>query len=455
MENISNITKDTQVFLESVTGSFATPITFQTFGDKNKKDPKLIKVFHGPTNKHITTLLRLNEKHAGIFFMVNEGDSQGRSTENVTRVRAVFADFDGTSHFEAVGLLKPHLVVESSPGKYHVYWVVSDCSFDQFSEIQKAIARRFNSDPSVHDLPRVMRLPGFYHHKSDEPFLVRISQRNDITSYTISDVIGGLGLFLAESLPSAQSAINHSVENNSEVTSVGGSVVTDLSVWAMEHPDFLIANAIKNFSPRRLIGTLKDNKQHIQCPFCLEHSDPSDDKATFCINGTETSTEGFVIKCLHAHCSERDRLDFIKEMIRQSWFPAEALTDKQFLAKKIKPKWIKYGVDSLNCCVKFNSLTQYEQTIFRALQMLCLTRGEGAIRDDSWLIYRQLGILEDEWEKYRSLFVRAGLIIEVDGFLIHRETLDMYTKSQTLYEKKSRGGIRGGKSKGNSGLGDR
>ena len=50
-----------------------------------------------------------------------------------------------------------------------------DLPLDQFESVQKTLIARFDGDPAVHDLPRVMRLPGFYHHKH-EPFLVRIIQ---------------------------------------------------------------------------------------------------------------------------------------------------------------------------------------------------------------------------------------------------------------------------------------
>ena len=48
-----------------------------------------------------------------------------------------------------------------------------------FRSAQKALIEKFSSDPSVHDLPRVMRLPGFIHCKvkdgiASEPFCTRI-----------------------------------------------------------------------------------------------------------------------------------------------------------------------------------------------------------------------------------------------------------------------------------------
>ena len=67
----------------------------------------------------------------------------------------------------------PDWVVRSSPGRWHAYWRVIDCPLDQFSLIQSALAVKFGGDPSVKDLPRVMRLPGFVHLKH-EPFVSQL-----------------------------------------------------------------------------------------------------------------------------------------------------------------------------------------------------------------------------------------------------------------------------------------
>jgi hypothetical protein len=80
------------------------------------------------------------------------------------------------------GKLPPHIVVESSPERWHCYWLVEGMALEDFRAVQKAIIGRFNSDPSVHDLPRVMRLPGFFHCK-EKPFLIRIFETRDAPPY--------------------------------------------------------------------------------------------------------------------------------------------------------------------------------------------------------------------------------------------------------------------------------
>jgi hypothetical protein len=150
----------------------ASGFTFQSFDDDcERKDGSLAHIIHGSLHQHWRELVRLNNRGAGIFVTVNETDLKGRKKENITKVRALFADLDGAPLDPVTTCdTPPHIIIESSPGRWPAYWLVSDVPLDQFETLQKAIAARFNGDKSVHDLPRVLRLPGFIHQKG-EPFL--------------------------------------------------------------------------------------------------------------------------------------------------------------------------------------------------------------------------------------------------------------------------------------------
>ena len=173
------------------------PVTFQTFSDKDelkvkrpgKKDyDPNAKIMHGTlsTPEDAELLTRLNSEGAGVYAMVNAGDSKGRTAKNVQRVRALFLDTDGAP-YPAELPLKPHLVTQSSPGRWHLYWLVDGVLLDSFMTLQKSLAEHYDTDPSVHDLPRVMRLPGFYHRKG-EPVLVELLEANDAPPYSPSDI---------------------------------------------------------------------------------------------------------------------------------------------------------------------------------------------------------------------------------------------------------------------------
>ena len=97
-----------------------------------------------------------------------------RNAVNVVAVRAVFVDLDGSPIASVLEALHPDIVVESSPGRWHGYWLTNDCPLGDFRTRQQQIAAKFAGDPKVIDLPRVMRLPGFFHQKA-EPFITRVT----------------------------------------------------------------------------------------------------------------------------------------------------------------------------------------------------------------------------------------------------------------------------------------
>lgn len=183
---------DEAIAFLSVLDPYAKGFDARTFDDKKPSRSWLAKIFKLTTSTDsLEKLSNLNHQGAGVFVVINEG---GQHKNDITRIRAVFADTDGAP-LEPLLVLEPHIIIESSPRNYHVYWLVDDSfPLGRFNEIQSAIASKFDTDTAVKDLPRVLRLPGFYHQKG-EPFLVRILGSNpDLPRYSIEQIISGLGL---------------------------------------------------------------------------------------------------------------------------------------------------------------------------------------------------------------------------------------------------------------------
>lgn len=171
--------------LEAETAEFC----FRTFPDR--KDSTLRpRTYGGSFENQWEQLQRENKRSAGVFVVINGG---GQKRAEITRVRAVFADTDGAPLEPILEALTPHIVVESSPGKWHVYWLVDDAfPLSEFRPVQLAIAERFCTDRNVSDLPRVMRVPGFYHNKA-QPHLTRlITIKRNLPHYTLDEVVSGL-----------------------------------------------------------------------------------------------------------------------------------------------------------------------------------------------------------------------------------------------------------------------
>jgi hypothetical protein len=158
-------------------------ITYQIFDDRKQKGANLARVVHGSITKHVDLFNRLAARGAGIFFCLCATDGKGRRRENVVAFRGFWVDLDGAPLDPVLKwTLKPSIVTETSPGRYHVFWLfegplrTSQLSLDQYAIIQKKLAGRFGGDPKVCDAPHLARLPGTWHQKNpDAPFKVRVA----------------------------------------------------------------------------------------------------------------------------------------------------------------------------------------------------------------------------------------------------------------------------------------
>jgi len=160
---------------------------FQTFDDGPEKRRKMARTLPGTLADLHTTLAGLNQQGAGVFVTINEVAGDRRKAENVARVRAVFADFDHTAPPDLLPL-PPSIRVQSGHGQ-HLYWLVDGMPRERFSATQKAIAAMLGSDPSVSDLPRVMRLPGTWHHKDPaNPVPVELIECRPERRYTSEEI---------------------------------------------------------------------------------------------------------------------------------------------------------------------------------------------------------------------------------------------------------------------------
>lgn len=128
------------------------------------------------------------EGFCGVFVAIQklfDNVEKGRKEEDFEDIRALFIDLDSgdlTTDLckEFIKLFKPTLIVESSPGKAHIYWMVQPgaVGLDIFKAAQKALIykfRKLGTDISAQDIPRVLRLPGFNHFKDlEHPSLTRV-----------------------------------------------------------------------------------------------------------------------------------------------------------------------------------------------------------------------------------------------------------------------------------------
>jgi len=277
----------------------AEAFTFQTFADSPKAQaeekereakglPKTYAhTFNGTLEQHAAKLERYNRMGAGVFVTINRTDLKGRKADNVKAVRAVFADTDGAP-LEPISncSIEPHIIVESSPGKWHTYWLTDGLALTGFQGVQRRIADKFGTDASVTDLSRVLRLPGFYHRKAD-PFMVRIIHDNGGLPYSADKILAAFPPLLKEG--TSRHTRQAEIADGDEILKA------------------LIGEGCYR-------GKRPDGGYNIACPFEAEHTSGTNQTETtyFPANTGGFKTPSFV--CMHDHCADRRLNDYREKL---------------------------------------------------------------------------------------------------------------------------------------------
>lgn len=159
----------------------------------NKKDPN----FEGKKyssklsefDKLVPKLKKINSEGKGIYFVVNSG---GHDHTKINRINAQFVESDTLPIDEQYENLmnfplKPSIIVKTQKS-LHSYWLINNGDIYRFGDIQKQLVAYFNGDPRNVDLPRVFRLPNFYHMKYD-PVMVTCIKFNPELRYTQDELV--------------------------------------------------------------------------------------------------------------------------------------------------------------------------------------------------------------------------------------------------------------------------
>lgn len=172
-------------FVAALTGKdgWTTPVTLQVFSDTGDR-PELAHIYNGSLTTYAETLRARNMDGAGIFVTVQETNLKGRRADCITAARAVFIDAD--DHEERTFALPPSVIVRTPNGQ-HAFWLLERGQpLAELPEIQKDLAAWYTTDPSVCDLPRVMRIPGYMHCKG-EPAPVTLTRCTGVR-YTLAEI---------------------------------------------------------------------------------------------------------------------------------------------------------------------------------------------------------------------------------------------------------------------------
>lgn len=171
-------------FVDIIT-SVENDVHIRTFSDRarNGSGRKLL----GKINSSFTAVWmedRQAEGH-GIFLVINGG---GQTDTEINDYRALFVDGDGIplpSHWP----FHPNMIVQRDPEHWHAYWLLSEgSSKDWWRRGQKHLSLYYNSDPTIVNPSRVMRLPGTWHLKS-EPVQYKITNIKSTERDCITNIL--------------------------------------------------------------------------------------------------------------------------------------------------------------------------------------------------------------------------------------------------------------------------
>lgn len=110
--------------------------------------------------------------------------------KNVCETRALWLecddeDFDPLS----ITIFPPSVIIQTSPGRTHAYWLLSDAVDPKaVEELNRSMAYKYLvKDRSGWALAKVLRVPGTYNLKRDEPFKVHLLTSKYDRRYSLSD----------------------------------------------------------------------------------------------------------------------------------------------------------------------------------------------------------------------------------------------------------------------------
>lgn len=158
-------------YVYALTGDVNAVIDWRCIHDQDKA--LAAHNYRGTVNECWATLCDYNARGYGIFSSINalNGEPTERKTlDHVAYIRAHVVDLDNTltaaANYERAVAAGGSFAVQSSPGKFHIYWRVQPyVGNDFFTLQQRKLAQLYDGDRKIIDATRVMRVPGFLHQK--------------------------------------------------------------------------------------------------------------------------------------------------------------------------------------------------------------------------------------------------------------------------------------------------
>ena len=241
--------EDTAQFLQMFPGGLNGRHIFVSMDDKNIETPWHL---HNGYNDSVEILNKNQERGWGAFWTVNELDrdldeGRHRTAKMWVRSRAVFMDDDnrreeGDYRTGEWGKCEPNIVVESSPGKFHYYWILNEeeswsVSKEEWMRVQLKLVMDYGGDKSARDVARYLRLPGSRHMKGwqkdaenlEDQWVVRWKVVNErVASWEeLCDEENGIGMVSKEMVVGSKGGVSGEIGDGGTVRLKGAGKSLD------------------------------------------------------------------------------------------------------------------------------------------------------------------------------------------------------------------------------------
>lgn len=165
-----------------------TDFSFVAYSDI-KGDERPARHGRGTLKEWGDAMLEWNADQYSICVAINQiKPGKTRQVKDVQRVRVIIVDDDIQRDKPRTNWpLKPSIVVASSHGKYHYYWLCSGITNTQFRLVQETLIKNHGHDPQLKAANLVLRMPGFLHQKGD-PFRTQLIAAPGY-QYTSSEIL--------------------------------------------------------------------------------------------------------------------------------------------------------------------------------------------------------------------------------------------------------------------------
>lgn len=153
-------------------------------------------------------LRAMNAQRFNVYVSVNaiQPGRRTRTKDAIGTIRHIFldADHDGPKVLDQIGtrddLPPTSYVLESSPGRIHVFWRAEGFTPEGAARLQKHLAQDLATDGAATSCSQTTRLPGYRNHKYSSPSLVTVRYQDAAARFSP-------GCFPRESEPRSISTI--------------------------------------------------------------------------------------------------------------------------------------------------------------------------------------------------------------------------------------------------------